>query len=298
MEVRHFKLIQAVAETGSLTKAADKLFLTQSALSHQLRDLEAHLNTRVFVRKNGKLVLTSGGQALLKSAAVILNELSRVRNEIAMQGKEKSGSIKISTECNTCYHWLPGILKEFQASYPNVDIRLNTVGTKSPKELLSAGKIDVAIIYRTWNNRSISFTQLFTDDVVAIVPVDHPLADRKYLMPKDFAKETYITHSTALDRSIFYEEFLKPGRIRPKKVLHIHLTEAALAIVTAGLGITVMAKWLVQPSIDPAKLRMVKLGRSGLKRKWYIAVATNVSQESYIRDFIVLLRNGLKTTTV
>lgn len=293
MEVRHFKLIQTVAETGSLTRAADKLCLTQSALSHQLRDLEDQLKTKVFSRKKNALILTSSGKTLLKSASVILNEIAVATSAIQKLTSGEVGRIRLSTECNTCYHWLPAILKQLHAIYPNVDIRLNTAGTKSPIDLLTSGKVDLAIVYRKKQSKGILYSELFRDDVVAILPVNHPLAGKKYLTPKDFRNETYITHSTELEKSIFYQQFLKPARTRPRRVLHIHLTEAALAIVREGLGITVMAKWLVEPYVDPSKLRMLPLSRSGLRRQWYLAAAKESLGNSYVRDFIDLIRHGL-----
>src|SRR4051812_12842535 len=155
MEVKHFKLITTVAQTGSLTKAADVLFLTQSALSHQLRDIEAQVNTKIFVRLNKSLVLTHAGKALLDSSNVILNEINKVTRELNAIHSGTSGIIRISTECSTSYHWLPRILKAYQNEFPKIEIRLNTSGTTPPVELLLESKIDLALVYRKQKDKSI-----------------------------------------------------------------------------------------------------------------------------------------------
>ena len=283
---------------GSLAKAADKLFLTPSALSHQLKEIEGQLNTQVFHRINKNLVLTEVGKLLLKSSTVILPEVERVTHEIQKQVKGESGVIRLGTECNTCYHWLPPILKLHQGEFPNIEFRLETNGTIAPLELLLSGKIDLAIVYRKSKDKNIVFRELFIDDVVALIPVNHALSKKKYITPTDFKAETYITHSKELHESIFFEQFLRPQHITPKKVMYIQLTEAVLEMINAGLGIAVMAKWLISPYIDPTKIQMIKLGKIGLKRKWYIATLKNELQAKPLIRFVELLKENIAIQSI
>jgi LysR family transcriptional regulator for metE and metH len=294
MDVKHFKLIAAVAKTGSLTKAAQLLCLTPSALSHQLRDIEARINTKIFTRSNNSLVLTHAGKALLQSSNIILDEIKKVTDELNATQSGTTGMVRMTTECSTCYHWLPTILKTYQKEFPKIDVRLNTSGTPSPLELLLSSAIDVAVVYRRSNHKTIGYIDLFADDVVALVPTGHPLESRKYLIAKDFANETYITHSQHIEQSIFYETFLKPKNVKPKNVLHIHLTETVLDMVKEGLGITVMARWLVAPCIDQSKIKMIALNPHGLKRKWFIATTIKNAQSKYMSQFITHLRDGIR----
>src|SRR5438270_7864978 len=99
LEVRHLQLVAAVAEVGSLTKAGDRLHLTQSALSHQLRDVEERLGTALFLRIGKRLVLTPAGERLLASARDVLSRLSRVEDEIRQLGRDRAGMLRITTEC-------------------------------------------------------------------------------------------------------------------------------------------------------------------------------------------------------
>ena len=107
LDIRHLKLIVAVTEEKSVTKAGERLHLTQSALSHQLRDIEERLGTPLFLRLNKRMIPTQAGERLLSSARHVLDELKHAEDEVAQMANHKRGALRISTECYTCYHWLP-----------------------------------------------------------------------------------------------------------------------------------------------------------------------------------------------
>src|SRR5438093_8523375 len=111
LEVRHLRLVSAVAELGSLTRAGDRLHLTQSALSHQLRDIESRLGTPLFLRVGKRMVLTPAGERLLRSAESVLTTIERTEDAIRNLAGAERGVLRLTTECYTCYHWLPALLK-------------------------------------------------------------------------------------------------------------------------------------------------------------------------------------------
>src|SRR5438128_9701510 len=113
LEIRNLQLVAAVADVGSLTRAGDRLHLTQSALSHQLRDIESRLGAALFLRVGRRLVLTPAGQRLLASATEILQRLEQTELDIREMGRDRAGRLRITTECYTCYHWLPPLLLRY-----------------------------------------------------------------------------------------------------------------------------------------------------------------------------------------
>jgi len=117
LEVRHLRLVAAVAAVGSLTRAGDRLHLTQSALSHQLRDIESRLGTALFLRIGKRLVLTPAGQRLLASATDVLGRLEEAERDIREMGRDRAGTLRITTECYTCYHWLPALLLRYRRTF-------------------------------------------------------------------------------------------------------------------------------------------------------------------------------------
>src|SRR5207253_2897118 len=124
LEVRHLKLVQAVAAHGSLTRAGSDLHLTQSALSHQLRDIETRLGTALFLRVGKRMVLTPAGEQVLRSAREVLAIIGRAEDDVRRMAGTAGAVLRISTECYTCYHWLPALLKAYERAHPAVDIQV------------------------------------------------------------------------------------------------------------------------------------------------------------------------------
>jgi len=142
LEVRHLKLVAAVAEEGTITRAANRLHLTQSALSHQLHDAEEQLGTTLFERTSKKMKLTSAGERVLASARTVLQELHRVEKDIESNAAPIRGKVRLTTQCYTVYHWLPSCLMRFMKTYTDVDVKVVVEATQNPFVALLEEKVD------------------------------------------------------------------------------------------------------------------------------------------------------------
>ncbi len=293
MEIRHLKLIKAIVEEGSITKAIDKLHLTQSALSHQLKEAEYQLGTPIFLRTNKKLVLTKAGEKIYELANEILNKLTETESQIKQMVFGEYGEIRISTECFSSYHWLPSVLKQFHLLYPNVELKIVTEATHIPLQKLLENTIDIAIVSDTIKDHHIKYTELFQDEVVVVISENHPWADKKYVVAEDFVNEHLIIHSLPMETVTIYQYFLAPAKVSPKKITPLPLTEASLEMVKADMGIMSMAKWALQPHIKNNPIKAVKVGKNGLKRKHFIATRANETYPDYFQHFINFLQNEI-----
>jgi len=293
MEIRHLKLIKAIVEEGSITKAIDKLHLTQSALSHQLKEAEYQLGTPIFLRTNKKLVLTKAGEKIYELANEILNKLTETESQIKKMVFGEHGEIRISTECFSSYHWLPSVLKQFHLLYPNVELKIVTEATHIPLQKLLENTIDIAIVSDTIKDHHIKYTELFQDEVVVVISENHPWADKKYVVAEDFVTEHLIIHSLPMETVTIHQYFLAPAKVSPKKITPLPLTEASLEMVKADMGIMSMAKWALQPHIKNNSIKAVKVGKNGLKRKHFIATRANETYPDYFQHFINFLQNEI-----
>jgi LysR family transcriptional regulator for metE and metH len=288
LEIRHLKLVAAIAETGSMTRAGNCLHLTQSALSHQLRDAEELLGLPLFERKNRQMTLTPAGERLLQSARAVIAELDGAQKEIQKRGTACHGLIRLSTECYTVYHWLPARLKEFQQKFPLVEFQLVVEATDNPFEALLGGKLDLAIACTRIRNRKIRYTPLFEDEVVVIVPPGHRMAGKKYVEPEDFASETVFIYPPK-EESTLLNEVLAPAGVWPRRVQEVTLTEAIVEMVKGGLGVAALARWAVAPQLASGTVIGKSLTADGLHRTWSAAQLRDQRVPPYLQEFIRLL---------
>lgn len=290
LEIRHLKLVAAIAETGSVTRAGNRLHLTQSALSHQLRDAEAQLGAALFERKSGRMLLTPAGERLLQSARTVLDELERAEKEI-QNGNGTcavSGVLRLSTECYTVYHWLPTRMKLFQQKYPAVDFQLVIEATDNPYQALLEGKLDVAVVCWPVRNRKLLYTPLFDDEIVIVMSPEHRLAGKKCAELAELAKETVILYPPKEDSSLLNRYFV-PAGLWPRKIQEVMLTDVIIEMVMGGLGVAALARWAVAPQLASGSLVGLSLPAPGYHRTWSAAQLRNRRSPVYVNEFIQLL---------
>lgn len=292
IETRHLKLILAVAEEGNITRAGNRLHLTQSALSHQLRDIEEHLGTTLFLRLNKRLALTQAGERLLNAAHLVLDELKRAEHDIHEISLNREGILRIATQCYTCYHWLPSIMKKFNQLYAKVEIRVVVEATDEPLQALLDDNIDLAIVSARERDRRINFRDLFKDEMIVIMSPTHRLANKKYITAEDFIDETVFSFSEQFRETSLFENVLLPAGIMPKKVMSLKLSEAVIEMVKAGMGVSTMARWAVAPIVQAGLLKVVPLTKTGFHRTWQAATLASRTTPPYLEAFIKLMEES------
>ncbi len=288
LEVRHLRLVREVSGAGSLTRAGASLHLTQSALSHQLRDIESRLGTPLFLRVGKRMVLTPAGERLLRSAEDVLTTIERTEEAIKNMAGAERGVLRLTTECYTCYHWLPALLKRYRRAHPRVDVRIDAGATSQPIAHLLEGNLDVAIVSDPVRDRRLVAVPLFEDEMVAIVEPRHPLALQPFIRPEDFANETLLTYASK-EESTVYQRVLIPAGVTPMAFQQVQLTEAIIELVKAGLGVAVLARWAVDPYIRAGSVRALSLSRRGYHRVWSAAMLKDMARVPYVREFVDLI---------
>lgn len=291
MELRHLKMVRETARHGSLTKASEVLFLTQSALSHQLKELETELGVVVFHRVNQGLVLTDAGEILVEYANQILQKEDELRTKLEQYKNGEIGKVKISLETYTTYHWLPVVLKEFNHLFPNIEVNISTKKLKRPLELLKDTGIDYAITIFTRDDPAFEFTPLFEDEVIVLMNKSNPLSDHKFITVKDLNNEIIVTHAVQGEYHLILEDTDQEGNLKPKKFIQFDLTGAIVDAVREGLGVAVLSKWAVSPLLSENKnLKALKLTANGISRLWYLASLKCREKRNYDEKFVELLQ--------
>jgi LysR family transcriptional regulator, regulator for metE and metH len=286
LEFRHFQLVAAVADTGSLAGASRKLHLTSSALSHQLRDAEEWLGARLFQRRHRRLLLTGAGERLLESARRVLAEVARA--EAGCRHDAPDDVLRLSTGCYTVYGWLPPVLRRWQSEHPRVELRIVLEATRQPIPALLAGEIDLALTTDPTPHVRLRRTPLFQDELRLLVASDHPLAGRQHVTVEELAREHVLTYDAAPEQLDLYTRLFWPAGIEPRRVSRVPLTEALVDLVRAGIGVTALSPWMVPPRWDG--LVSLRLTSRGIRRRWAAVTLGSHAPSSPVGRFVQLLR--------
>jgi LysR family transcriptional regulator for metE and metH len=289
LEVRHLKLVDMITREGSITAASAKLNLTQSALSHQLQEIESRLGTPLFLRSRRRMILTEAGRLVLSSAQVVLDQLNATEQSVRRLANGTEGLLRLSTQCNTCYHWLPDLIRRFKIKYPGVEVQINVNATGDPFQALWKGELDLAILYTIPEKKGLRIFPLFQDELMAIVHPEHQLAKKKFLTAHDFSRENLIAYMIPHERNWLIQRVLMPAGVWPMKVTQVMLSEAILEMIKADLGIAVMSRWFTAPYVHSKMVSAVRVTRKGLIRNWFGATIAQKEIPPYIEAFTQLL---------
>ncbi|HSF15043.1 MAG TPA: LysR substrate-binding domain-containing protein [Vicinamibacteria bacterium] len=288
LEVRHLQVIEAVQRLGTVTRAASSLHLTQPAISHALREIERRLGVAVVVANGRGIKTTATGDRLAARAREILGALADAEVEARALSGDETSRLRITTECYTCYHWLPKALAELRRRLPRLQLELVPEATRRPREALRAREVDVALVCRLVEHPEIEYVPLFSDEMVALVAPDHPLASRPFVIAEDFRDQHVVLQTDPKDSTVVLG-FLAPAGVEPARVSTLLLTEALVETVKAGLGVTVLSRWAVAPHLREGTLRAIPVTREGLVRHWWAAVPRGARRPG-VTELVELVR--------
>lgn len=283
LEVKHLRMISTIAQTGNMTKAAEKLFISQSALSQQLKDIETKLMVQLFLRTKKKMLLTATGKKVLKTAQHVIETLADTELEIAKTVTGQTGELKVGTQCIFCYKWLPNVMQSFQNKFPNIEFEIGN-SNHVFKELESR-QFDFIITGSAVDDDQYTYLPLFEDQMVCIMPRDHPLGHKPYVDFKDFENANYISHSEKR-KNKFYQLGMKPIGIEPKRFMTVGQPQAIIEMVAAGFGISLFPRWAVASSIESNTITDRPFTRTGMPVKWNAAFLKNTDITIFQKEFI------------
>jgi LysR family transcriptional regulator for metE and metH len=289
LEVRHFRLVAAIADSGSLAAASLQLHLTPSALSHQLRDAEDRLGDRLFQRRHRRLLLTGAGERLLASARRVIAEIEEVEN-----GREAPEDLlRLSTGCYTVYGWLPPVLRRWQSEHPRVELKIVLEATRQPIPALLSGDLDLALTTESPRNSRLSQSRLFDDELFLIVPAGHRLARRdRPVSAEELAREHLLVYDAPREQLDVFTRVLWPAGVEPHRLSRVPLTEALIELVRGGVGVATLASWILPTGAAREGLAIQRLTSRGIRRRWN-AVTLSGTKPPPLARFIQILRESL-----
>lgn len=288
LDPKSLSVAVAVAELGSVTRAAHRLHMSQPAVSYHLRKLAATVRAPLFQRGVAGLVPTPEGEALVSRARPLLAELGGLERDIRGLASGEGATVRMSSACFTTYHWLPEVLCAFRERRGAVRVELDVDPSRRPFEQLDRGVLDLALTTIPPEGSAFTSYELFEDEIVAVMRPDHPLAEQRYLRPADFADQSVVVFDRS--QSDLFNLALIPAGVTPRQVMEVPVTEALLELVRSGVAITAMASWVAQPDLELGRLRGVRIGRRGLHRTWAAVVSARRPVPAHVEAFLGILR--------
>lgn len=270
LDSRQLRAFTILARTGSFTETARELHLSQSAVSHSMKALEAEVGCRLFDKLGKKAVLTQAGEQLLARAARVLSEMSEARAELGRLGKWGQSRLRLGASTTACQHVLPGVLREFKDSFPNCAISIEPGDTPEMIEALRNHKIDLAVNLEPRRGEPLDFRPLFTDELQFIVSPQHPWARAGKVERDEIARQNYIVYKRRSYTSEMIEEHFRADDIVLFSQLDMGNMEAIKELVKLGIGISILAPWTAKNEIKAGTLVALPLGKRKLKRRWGI----------------------------
>jgi LysR family transcriptional regulator for metE and metH len=290
LEFRHMETLVALAECGSLSKAAERLCLTQSALSHQLRALESHYGAAVVEKNVRPLRFTAIGQRLLTLARAVLPLVAEAGRDVARLAQGHAGPLRVAVQCHNCFDWLMPAMDSYRTLWPEVELDIISGFVVDPLPLLERGEAELAVIHdQQPPHPHVAFSPLFRYQSVALMSPRHPLATKSWLDAGDFAQETLITYPVPDEMLDVMKHCLIPAGVNPKRRT-AELTVAILQLVASGRGIAALPSWTVGNYIERGYVVSRPIGHSGLHCELYAATTHAGAEAAYIREFIALTR--------
>lgn len=286
MELKYFRLIKTIVEEGSLANSSERLFLTQSALSHQLRGLEERLGFKVFNRTRNQWKLTQEGSELYALANKLFNTIDEGFTAIKHIKEGSKGSIKLSAECQSFFHTIPGFIQKMGILYPEIDIDITLGATHQTISQVFSNEIDIAIVTSKPASEELESIAVYRDEIFAVVHRESEFNTLNHLDAAHFANAHLLINSFPLEGVAVYEHFLKPNQIHPIKVSAIPFTEITLSMIAANMGIMCAPKWQLQPFKISKDIVFKRIGKNGLKRTHYLIVKKEHRNKKYFHDFI------------
>lgn len=294
LELRHLRLVRAVAEENGLTAASKRLHLTTSALSHQLRQVESIVGLPLFRREHRAMRLTPAGEILFELATRAQSAIDDVEDRLARLRTGSGGTIRLCAHCYTGYHWLPGVMKTFRASHPEAEVRVVAEATYRSIDALMDHEVDLVITASDIADSRLRRRPVLHDEIFLVVAPNHPLAHRKSVEPVHLANEHILLYAPTPEESGVCVQFLQPAGIWPRRYTSVRLTEGIIEMVKAGLGVSFLAEWAARPELDRGTLLAVRLGRHGFKRTWNAITTRDGGESPLLNSFIDHLAAALQ----
>jgi len=270
LTLNHLTVLSAVKEAGSVTAAAGRLGITQSAVSHRLREAERRVAVPLIRRTENGVTLTPEAERLRTLGERFIDELVRLEQELTVQNSEGRALVRLGQATYSRYHWLPNFVTYLAAREPGLSLDLSGRAASRPFAALLDGSVDMATVYgRPSALPHFRWDKLASDPLVAVMAPTHALAKRPYLDSTVMGDERYYTYPLSAEPGFEWEAMIGAPLVPFRRLTQMPTPEAVIDLVRAGFGIGIFSRWAVRPELADGTLVERPLGPEGIALDWW-----------------------------
>lgn len=268
LSLRHLDMLTAIARCETMAEAARTLLITPSALTHRIREAERRLGIVLYEKQGRILRPTTAARILTVTADRVLEDLNQSERVAIASAEGIRHFLRISVAVYNSFHWLPEFLSWFRGSHPKIGIEIETQGALAPFDLLAKGKIDLVISPDMVLPGQLDAVDLFADELVAVVPPSHGLAQKRFVTGQDFLNDPFLTYSLVRQPGYETDRIWTPENVMPPREENIGSVEAICELIKAGFGISILSHWAIYPQFLSGNLMPVRATPDGLDITW------------------------------
>jgi len=292
LTLQQLKLFEAVSRLGSYTRAAEELFLTQPAVSIQVKRLEDQTGLPLFEKVGKKIFPTAAGKAMYAASLDILNRVDDLKKSIEDLKGTVKGPLQLSV-VTTAKYFLPKLLGVFLQRYPDVEPKLKFTNRARVIERLMNNDDDFVVMGQIPKDDNLEAHPFLTNILGVIAPADHPLANKKEITIEELAQERFLIREAGSGTRYVFEKLLKEHEIEIEPYMELGSSEALKQAIMAGLGIAVLSLHSVQLELEVNKLTVLDVQGFPMKRRWYAVHLKGRSLSLVARTFMdFILKEG------
>lgn len=286
LTLRHFRIFQAVAEEESITRAAERLYLTQPSVSIAIREMETHYGTRFFDRINQRLKITAQGRLLLDHVRPFLSLYDEM--EVLFQEDGYAGALRLGGSINVGIYYLPSRVRAFRLRFPQIELQVQVNASELVEKLLLEGQLDLAVMGGPVRSRHLTTVPLFQERHVAVCGPDDPLAGRSVSLHELLKAPLLLRERGSGAYEVFQSALAHAGQA-PTPVWESVSQESLLAAVRCGLGVTLLPEEMVRKDLEDGRLAPICLTDVDLQNTVHLVHHKNKYLSPAMRSFISLL---------
>lgn len=287
MELIHFRILLALNRYGTLNAASETLHLTQSALSHQMKNLEQRLGIVLWRKQGRNLVLTQAGKYLSEVAESVIATVDSAEQHLNLLAAGKTGKLTIGIDCHACYEWFRTILQPYLQAWPDLAIEVTSRYRFNSFEAIQQYKLDAVLTSDPVFNGVLHYQPLFDFELVLIVAKEHRLAGLKVIEPADLQQETILTYPVERERLDMFRKILQPAGIEPLDHITVEETDIMLQLAASQRGVCLLPEWLLADKAKNPDVVSLRFKNLPLTKTMYLATRHEDVQLDYIQWLIV-----------